>query len=51
MKTRSLDALNPATPYDVCIIGSGPAGTCLGVSLTRQGLRTLILESGLGLTR
>jgi len=50
LKTRSLEALEVREPYDVCIIGSGPAGTCLGVSLTRQGLRTLILESGLGLT-
>lgn len=48
MKTDTLDALTSA--YDVCIIGSGPGGTVLGTSLVRQGLRTLILESGLGLT-
>jgi choline dehydrogenase-like flavoprotein len=47
--TRSLDALNARDPFDVCIIGSGPAGTFLGTTLASRGVRTLILESGLGL--
>lgn len=38
-------------PYDVCIIGSGPAGTILGRSLVERGVRTLILESGTNLIR
>jgi len=41
--TTSLDI---SEPYDVCIIGSGPAGTILGRSLVERGMRTLILESG-----
>lgn len=45
----SLAALAPPTSYDVCIIGSGMAGTLLGTTLARHGVRTLILESGRGL--
>ena len=41
--------LETSEPYDVCIIGSGPSGTVLGTTLARQGVRTLILESGRGL--
>lgn len=41
-----LAALDASDPFDVCIIGSGPAGTVLGTSLVEQGVRTLILESG-----
>jgi glucose dehydrogenase len=32
--------------FDVCIIGSGFAGTILGESLGRLGIKTIILESG-----
>ncbi len=32
--------------FDVCIIGSGPAGAALGRDLVGKGIRTLILESG-----
>ncbi|HWW19429.1 MAG TPA: GMC family oxidoreductase [Steroidobacteraceae bacterium] len=45
----SLDALNASEQYDVCIIGSGPAGTTLATTLARRGIRTLLLESGRGL--
>jgi glucose dehydrogenase len=45
----SLAPLAPPTSYDVCIIGSGPAGTLLGTTLAGHGVRTLILESGRGL--
>ncbi len=38
--------LRHAEPFDVCIIGSGPAGAVLGLDLVRRGLRILILESG-----
>ena len=49
--TRSLDALDASEPFDVCIVGSGFAGTILGRSLAARGVRTLILESGGGLMR
>jgi choline dehydrogenase-like flavoprotein len=43
---RNLGALDAADPYDVCIIGSGFAGTSLGTELANAGLRTVVLESG-----
>lgn len=42
----SLEAFNDNHFYDVCIIGSGPAGAVLGNRMVQQGLRTVILESG-----
>lgn len=45
-QVTSLDQLRSAEPYDVCIIGSGPAGVVLGNDLARGGVRTLIIESG-----
>jgi glucose dehydrogenase len=44
--SRNLGALGAAEPYDVCIVGSGPAGTVLGTRLVEAGVRTIILESG-----
>ena len=41
-----LDAISGAEPFDVCIIGSGPAGTVLGMDLVKRGYRTVIVESG-----
>jgi glucose dehydrogenase len=46
---RSMNALDVSEPYDVCIIGSGPAGTIVGTSLAERGVRTLLLESGTNL--
>jgi glucose dehydrogenase len=43
---ESLDPLNATEPYDVCVIGTGPAGTTLATTLAQQGVRTLLLESG-----
>ena len=43
---RNLDALDAADPYDVCVIGSGPAGTIIATTLAERGVRTLLLESG-----
>ena len=43
---KNLSALDSPEPYDVCIIGSGPAGTILGTELVKKGIRTLMLESG-----
>jgi glucose dehydrogenase len=45
----SLEALSAADPYDVCIIGSGVAGTILATTLARRGVRTLLLEAGRGM--
>lgn len=49
--TRRLGCLEGTDPFDVCIIGSGFAGTVLAVSLAERGVRTLLLESGGGLAR
>ena len=35
--------------YDVCVIGSGPAGTVIASSLAENGAKTLLIESGKGL--
>ncbi len=51
VNTHSIAALKAAEAYDVCIIGSGPSGTFLGTTLARRGVRTLILESGFGLSK
>ena len=50
-RTEALEALDAAEPFDVCIIGSGPAGTILGRSLVERGVRTVIVESGTTLGR
>ena len=44
-------ALDAAEPFDVCIIGSGFAGTVIGKSLAERGIRTVIIESGESLSR
>jgi len=36
--------ISPATDFDVIIIGGGPAGSCAGAALAREGLRVLITE-------
>lgn len=40
-----------APPFDVCIVGSGPAGAVLGLELARAGVRTVILEAGVNPSR
>lgn len=45
-KVQRIDAVDAATSFDVCIVGSGFSGTILGTLLARRGVRTLILESG-----
>lgn len=35
--------------FDVCIIGSGPAGVSLGTDLANLGIKTLLLESGINM--
>jgi choline dehydrogenase-like flavoprotein len=48
---QNLSVLDAVDPFDVCIIGSGFAGTTLGASLVASGVRTLLLESGGSLAR
>lgn len=45
-RIKDISILDSAKSFDVCIIGSGPAGTILGKALIERGVRTLILESG-----
>ena len=35
------------TVFDVCVVGSGPAGAILATQLVKQGYKVLIVESGL----
>lgn len=51
IRSQNIDALDSKEPFDVCIIGSGPAGTIVGTDLVKQGIRTVILESGSSLIR
>jgi glucose dehydrogenase len=44
--TATLQELRTCAPLDVCVVGSGPAGTLLGIHLARAGVRTLIVEAG-----
>jgi len=46
VKLESLSALDDRGPFDVCIIGSGPAGSVLAQDLVGHGVNTVILESG-----
>ncbi|MCG6872501.1 MAG: GMC family oxidoreductase [Gammaproteobacteria bacterium] len=45
-----LAPLERSDPWDVAIIGSGPAGTVLATDLARKGLATVLLESGQSLS-
>ncbi len=51
VRSVQLDVLDQSEPFDVCIIGSGFAGTIVGLELVQRGIRTVILESGQGLLR
>src|SRR5687767_8495217 len=45
---RKLDQAEGAEtgPYDVCVVGSGPAGATVVAELAGSGLRVALLESG-----
>lgn len=51
VRAHGLEKLERGRPFEVCIIGSGFAGTVLGCQLVQHGIRTLIVESGGGLGR
>jgi len=36
----------PSDPYDVCIIGAGPAGITLALELESSGMKVCVLEAG-----
>ena len=50
-RSGEVSALDSTQAFDVCVIGSGFAGTVLGKSLVERGVRTVILESGKSLIR
>ena len=39
--------LTELTEYDICIVGSGPAGATVAAELAESGMRLCVLESGL----
>ncbi|GMR00896.1 MAG: hypothetical protein BMS9Abin19_0238 [Gammaproteobacteria bacterium] len=47
---QALAQFTPSTDYDVCIIGTGPAGCTLAQRLSDAGQRVLLLESGSALS-
>ena len=46
LRAGSIDESDAGEPFDVCIIGSGPAGSILACELVRHGVRTLLVEGG-----
>lgn len=46
-----MSSMPAAGMHDVCVIGSGPAGLASSIELASQGLKVVLLESGLDGTR
>ncbi|MFN3746395.1 MAG: GMC oxidoreductase [Hyphomicrobiaceae bacterium] len=46
--TVLLEASADGTPYDICIVGTGPAGIALALECERLGMKVLALEAGGG---
>lgn len=40
----SRDILN--SEFDVCVVGAGPVGVCIALTLSQSGVRTILLERG-----
>jgi len=38
--------IEPGAPYDVIVVGAGPAGTSVALSAKAEGLKVLVLEQG-----
>ncbi len=47
---QPLEQFNPNAEFDVCIVGTGPAGCTLAQRLSDAGSRVLLLESGVATT-
>ena len=43
---ENLDNITQLSDYDLCIVGSGPAGLALASKLINKGIKFIILESG-----
>lgn len=43
---NDLDKVNKLEAYDICIVGSGPAGLSIASKLINKGVKFIILESG-----
>ena len=43
---EDLDNVHTLGEYDVCIVGSGPAGLAVASKLINEGIKFIILESG-----
>jgi choline dehydrogenase-like flavoprotein len=43
---ENLDNVDKISEYDVCIVGSGPAGLAVASKLISEGIKFIILESG-----
>jgi choline dehydrogenase-like flavoprotein len=50
INNQTLTEFSPSANYDVCIVGTGPAGCTLARQLSDAGLRVLLLESGSALS-
>lgn len=46
LETTSFAGLDASRSFDVCVVGTGPAGALLAGQLARDGVNTLLLESG-----
>lgn len=50
VRHQSLAQFNPEVEFDVCVVGTGPAGSTLAERLSDAGRRVLLLESGVSMS-
>ena len=48
LQKLSLSELDEGEDFEVCVVGSGPAGAVLAAELVSSGVKTLVIESGTG---